>query len=68
MRLGCKDYGQWSTSGASNMSLNVIEIEMRDVYGVTKFYPVCERSQIFAKIAGTVTLTKETIKHIKSLD
>jgi hypothetical protein len=50
------------------MSLNVIEIEMRDVYGVTKFYPVCERSQIFAKIAGTVTLTKETIKHIKSLD
>jgi hypothetical protein len=38
------------------------------VYGVTKFYPVCERSQIFAKIAGTVTLTKETIKHIKSLD
>jgi hypothetical protein len=50
------------------MSLNAIKVEMRDVYGVTKFYPMCERSHIFAKIAGTVTLTKETIKQIKLLD
>jgi hypothetical protein len=50
------------------MSLNAIEVEMRDVYGVTKFYPVCKRSQIFAKIAGTTTLTRETIKQIKLLD
>ena len=41
---------------------------MRDVYGVTKFYPVCEKACIFARIAGTVTLTKETIKQIKLLD
>jgi hypothetical protein len=50
------------------MSLNAIEIEMRDVYGVTKFYPVCEKACVFARIAGTVTLTKETIKQIKLLD
>lgn len=50
------------------MSLNAIEVEMRDVYGVTKFYPVCAKACIFARIAGTVTLTKETIKQIKLLD
>jgi len=41
---------------------------MRDVYGVTKYYPVCEKACVFARIAGTVTLTKETIKQIKLLD
>jgi hypothetical protein len=50
------------------MSLNAIEVEMRDVYGVTKFYPVCKKACIFAKIAGTTTLTRETIKQIKLLD
>lgn len=50
------------------MSLNAILVEMRDVYGVTKFYPVCEKACTFARIAGTVTLTKETIRHIKLLD
>lgn len=48
--------------------LNFIEVEMRDVYGVTKFYPMCEKARVFAEIAGTVTLTKETIKRIKALD
>lgn len=48
--------------------MNFIEVEMRDVYGVTKFYPVCEKACIFARIAGTTTLTKETIKRIKELD
>lgn len=48
--------------------MNFIEIEMRDVYGVTKFYPVCEKACIFARIAGTTTLTRETIKLIKELD
>jgi hypothetical protein len=48
--------------------MSFIEVEMRDVYGVTKFYPMCERARAFARIAGTVTLTKETIRHIKLLD
>lgn len=48
--------------------MNFIEIEMRDVYGVTKFYPVCAKACIFARIAGTTTLTRETIKLIKELD
>lgn len=48
--------------------MNFIEVEMRDVYGVTKFYPVCEKACIFARIAGTTTLTRETIKLIKELD
>lgn len=48
--------------------MNFLHVEARDVYGVTKFYPVCEKACIFARIAGTTTLTKETIKLIKELD
>lgn len=48
--------------------MNFIEVEARDVYGVTKFYPICEKACIFARIAGTTTLTRETIKQIKELD
>lgn len=48
--------------------LNFIEVEVRDVYGVKKYYPVCDKAHIFARIAGTVTLTRETIKYIKELE
>ena len=48
--------------------MNFLHVEAREVYGVTKFYPVCEKACIFARIAGTTTLTKETIKLIKELD
>jgi hypothetical protein len=46
---------------------NVIEVEVKDVYGVTKYYPICEKAQLFADIAGTKTLTVETIKKIEAL-
>ena len=44
-----------------------IEVEVRRVYGNTTIYPVCECAQHFAAIAGTKTLTKSVIKHIKEL-
>ena len=46
---------------------NVIEVEVKDVYGVTKYYPVCEKAQLFADIAGTKTLTIQAIKKIEAL-
>jgi histidinol dehydrogenase len=46
---------------------NTIVVEVRDVYGVSKVYPVCGEAQIFAAIAGTKTLRPEDIKHIKML-
>ena len=44
-----------------------LTIKKKNVYGEHKYYPVCADSQIFAKIAGTKTLTRETINHIRRL-
>ena len=44
-----------------------IIIKARSVYGETKFYPANDAAEIFAKIAGTKTLTLATLGHIKSL-
>ena len=44
-----------------------IVIKAKQVYGETKFYPECNNSRLFALIAGTKTLTIETLQHIKSL-
>jgi hypothetical protein len=46
---------------------NVIEVEVKDVYGVLKYYPICEKAQLFADIAGTKTLTTHAIKKIEAL-
>lgn len=44
-----------------------IQIEMKEVYGDTKIYPVCEKAKLFSKIANTKTLTKETLENIERL-
>lgn len=44
-----------------------IQIEMKEVYGETKVYPVCEKAKLFTAIAGTKTLTTETLKNIERL-
>ena len=44
-----------------------IHIDVRNVYGTTKYYPVCLVGRTFAKIAQTKTLTPETCELIKSL-
>jgi len=36
-------------------------------YGEYLYYPACYRSSLFAKIAGTKTLTPKTISFIKKL-
>jgi hypothetical protein len=46
---------------------NVIEVEVKDVYGAVKYYPICEKAQLFADIAGTKTLTVQAIKKIEAL-
>ena len=46
---------------------NVIQVEVKDVYGVLKYYPLCEKAQLFADIAGTKTLTLQAIKKIEAL-
>ena len=46
---------------------NTIKVEVKDVYGVLKYYPLCEKAQLFADIAGTKTLTVQVIKKIEAL-
>lgn len=44
-----------------------IQIEMKEVYGETKVYPVCEKAKLFARIAGTKTLTRPVLEDIERL-
>lgn len=44
-----------------------IQVEVRTVSGENKIYPVCEKALMFAYIATTKTLTRQTIELIKKL-
>lgn len=44
-----------------------VNVRFAEVYGITKVYPVCNSAQLFAQIAGTITLTNTTIRLIKEL-
>jgi hypothetical protein len=45
----------------------VIEVRVKDVYGNQMIYPVCDAAKVFAAIAGTKTLTQQTLLLIKQL-
>jgi len=47
--------------------MNEITIEIKDSYGRQVFYPVCRDAKLFAALAGTKTLTRETIRNIMQL-
>lgn len=42
-------------------------LERRTVYGADKMYPACERSLLFAQIAGTKTVSSTVIELIRDL-
>ena len=44
-----------------------IQVKIKSVYGTDKVYPVCEKAMLFADIAGTATLTDDTVRAIKTL-
>jgi len=44
-----------------------ITVHRREVYGVVKYYPVCDKAKLFAHIAQTKTLTNDVIKRIGAL-
>jgi hypothetical protein len=46
---------------------NTIMVEIKDVYGQPKVYPVCMEAKIFAEIAGTTTLLPRDIQRIQML-
>jgi hypothetical protein len=44
-----------------------ITVRIADQYGNKVIVPVCEQAKLFARIAGTKTLTKDAILAIKAL-
>jgi hypothetical protein len=50
-----------------SMKTTKITIEIKTQYGQTVAHPVCCKAKLFAKIAGTKTLTIDTLKNVKAL-
>lgn len=44
-----------------------IEVAIKNNFGNEAIYPTCEKGKVFAEIAGTKTLTRETLAKIKKL-
>ena len=44
-----------------------IQVEVKTVYGKDKIYPVNEAAQILASIAGTKTLSPQTIEYANAI-
>lgn len=47
--------------------MNEIKLKAVQHYGKWTYYPLCKDAKLFAKIAGTQTLTMPVLIHIKSL-
>ena len=45
----------------------VVVIDVRNVYGVEKYYPANETAEIFAAINQAKTLSRRTLEYIKLL-
>ena len=44
-----------------------ITVEIKDVYGQSRVYPVCDKAKLFADIAGTTTILPRDIQRIQEL-
>ena len=46
---------------------NEIRVVVKNVYGTDKVYPFCMKARNFAEIAGTKTLTRDTLRLVQLL-
>jgi hypothetical protein len=44
-----------------------ITVKIKSVYGLETVYPACPAAEIFARIAGTKTLTSHALRDIRAL-
>ena len=44
-----------------------ITLLRKEQYGKAVYYPICDKAKVFANIAGTKTLTSDTVRRIKEL-
>lgn len=49
------------------MNQLVLTVRARDVYGIRTYYPADDTARAFARIAGTKTLTRDTLEQIQKL-
>ena len=54
------------TSTTTNKIMKLI-VQIKNIYGVNRIYPVCEKSKTFSRIAGLKTLQQSTIDEIIKL-
>lgn len=47
--------------------MNTITVQIREVYGSPKVYPVCAKAKQFAALVGTKTLTLDALTKISAL-
>lgn len=47
--------------------MNTITVEIKNVFGNERIYPVCPQAKLFARISGHKTLTRDAISLIKGL-
>jgi len=47
--------------------MSEIVVQIKNVYGVEKVYPVCAKAHLFTDIAGTTTLRPSDLKAIQAL-
>jgi hypothetical protein len=64
---GCACYD--TREGGELIIIPILEITLlrKDQYGKAVYYPVCDKAKVFAQIAGTKTLTSDTVRRIKEL-
>ena len=44
-----------------------LTVKIKNVYGIPRIYPVCEKAELFARISGNKTLLPVDIELIKKL-
>ncbi len=44
-----------------------IQVTIRDIYGLQTIYPACDIAKLFARLAGTKTLTRHALDTIRAL-
>jgi hypothetical protein len=47
--------------------MKLITVNIEPQYGKWVYYPACSDAKVFAEIAGTKTLTEQTLAHIREL-
>jgi hypothetical protein len=50
-----------------NRAERLLRVRIKDQYGVTVVYPVCDHAKLFARLAGTKTLTPHALETIREL-